>query len=108
MGAALLLALVGLGRKDADPLLARGDLGALLALESPPEGDGALALLFTATLCDGCKETGFLTVQQSMTTVTKKGKKEVKLVNLVTHAVLPSDQREAFSARLTPPAKAVG
>jgi hypothetical protein len=95
------LTLGGVSRKEADPLLGSGDLDAMIALAPPTAPDGAVGLVFTATVCGGCAETGFLTVVERVTTI-KRGKREEKRTTLISHAVLRADQRARLLGRIEP------
>jgi hypothetical protein len=89
----------GVGKEAAEPLLQKGDLGALALIEPPAEPDGSLSLHFTVTTCEGCSDAGFLSVDEKKT-VMKKNKPEESSTTLVTHAVLRSDHRKVALERL--------
>jgi hypothetical protein len=94
--------LQGLSRAEADPLLEKGDLDAVITMPLPAEPNGAVALALTADLCPKCAETGFLTVEEKRVVAVKKGKPQEKSVDLVHQAVLRADQRAKFLSRLQP------
>jgi hypothetical protein len=98
--------LPGLSAADADPLLAQGDLDAVIGLQPPAEPDLSMAITMTAAICPGCRDTGFLTVEEKRVLSRKKGKAEEKTKVLISNAVLRADQRAKFLARLEPPATA--
>ncbi|KAF0244858.1 MAG: hypothetical protein FD180_2160 [Planctomycetota bacterium] len=98
-GEARVLRIAGLGRAQVDPLLSKGDLDAVIALQAPPEADASTGLEFTGTLCGGCADTGFLTVEEKLITTDKKGKSEEKSSTLVEHAMLNPGQRAQLEAR---------
>ena len=102
-GEARELRLLYLSRSDVDPLLAAGDLGGLITARAPdPPADTSVAIVLRATLCPACAETGFLSVEESRVTTTKKGKLEEKKTSLVKHAVLRADQRKRFVDQCLP------
>ena len=92
------LTLQGLTRADLEGALQMGDLGAVVDLELRGQGDPARALVLTASVCDGCSDTGFLSVDEKLT-VQRKKQTSSKTTHLVRHALLSAEQRAAFVRR---------
>jgi hypothetical protein len=94
------LALSGLTRNDADTAMQMGDLGAVVDIVVRSDGDAARALVLTGHLCDGCTETGFLSIDER-TTIQRKKQTSTSTKHLLRCAVLTPQQRAAFAHRYT-------
>ncbi len=89
----------GVGRAQAEPLLAKGELVALALIEPLAQADRSTSLSFTITECPGCHEAVFLTVEEKIVTV-KKNKTSEKKKTLIKDVVLAAGQREPALERV--------
>jgi hypothetical protein len=92
------LTLSGLGRGDFDHAVQLGELMPLVDIQLSGDGDPARALVLTGHICDGCRDTGFLSVDEKTTTQRKK-QTSTKTVHLLRYALLTAEQRAAFVQR---------
>lgn len=110
-------AVPGVRAAVVQPLLAAGDLAAVIALQPIDEvepvavGDKkaslakrSAAIILTVTLCPRCDQSAYLTVAEKQVTVPKRGKAKEKSTTLLAGATLNTTLRGQFLARLEPPA----
>ncbi|MDB4964342.1 MAG: hypothetical protein JWN44_31 [Myxococcales bacterium] len=90
----------GLTAADVESAMQMGDLGPLIDPPVRAEGDPLRAIVLTGDICDGCIETGFLSVDER-TTVQRKKQTTTRTKNLLRRAVLTAPQRAAFLHRYT-------
>jgi hypothetical protein len=82
-------AIHGATAADAEPHLQKGDLVSLIDL--PGGQEAATNLTFKVNVCPQCKQTGFLSIDESRTTTDKKGRAREHATHLVKNAVLGVD-----------------
>ena len=92
------LSLGGLTRVDVEHAVALGDLMPLVDIQVRSDGDGAHSLLLTGHICDGCSDTGYLSVDEKTVTRAKKQTKTTT-AHLIKYALLTREQRAAFVHR---------
>ncbi|HXU72532.1 MAG TPA: hypothetical protein VN947_24585 [Polyangia bacterium] len=92
------LSLGGLGQPDVEQAVQLGDLMPLVDIQVRGDGDGSRSLLMTGHICEGCSDTGFLSVDEKIVT-RKKKQSQTKTVHLIRYALLSSPQRAAFVHR---------
>ena len=92
------LILRGLGRADVEHAVQLGDLMPLVDIALRSDGDATRSLVLTGTVCEGCSDTAFLTVEEKTTTQRKK-QTSTKSVRLIKNALLTTQQRAAFVQR---------
>jgi len=76
---------------DAEPFIKSGDLGALAGIEGGGT-DRSVNLTFTLEACTGCRDTGFLTVEEKRVSHDKKGRQKTHGVTLIHDAILSAEQ----------------
>jgi hypothetical protein len=92
------LTLQGLAASDLESALQMGDLGAVVTVERRGEPDPARSLVLTGHLCDGCSDTGFLSVDEK-TVVQRQKKSSTQSHAILDRAILTPAQRAAFVQR---------
>jgi hypothetical protein len=91
--------LQGLTSADVQPLLDRGDLAAVLALQERADTDAAVRIQLLRNYCPQCSETAYLTVNEVRTAL-ENGKEKENKTELISKVELTSKLNTLYLQRL--------